>query len=309
MQRDLEASEVYNRECSIQDSWSLIDGFVRRLTVLELEAQDLIELQDLLETNVVNFDVLPQCHHDLDNLKHVWEMVRIIDAQQSEWRRHRWQKMNTKFLRQETNKQLDMVKSLPEDVLTWDVYMGLHESIATIQVPAKSKAVTNIVSIHELMKFVCLATGLPAADRRPEQPSDAHAPLEAAGARHGRSSADRQRDAQEDDAGRALRTRPSKYDKQLCKDRFSGSNCNFNFNLYLSTEHVDDVRAIVQRAVKDLTIEQSLKNYEAVWLSKVFALRPHVRNKNIAYQMKQDKENNTKDGADANVSATSTMYM
>ena len=60
-------------------------------------------------------------------------MVRVIDSQQSEWRRHRWQKMNTRFLRQETNKQLDLVKSLPEDVLTWDVYMGLHESIANIQ--------------------------------------------------------------------------------------------------------------------------------------------------------------------------------
>ena len=65
---------------------------------------------------------------------------------------------------------------------------------------------------------------------------------------------------------------------------------------------MDDVRAIVQRAVKDLTIEQSLKNYEAVWLSKVFALRAHVRNTNIAYQMKQDKENNAKDGVDPNVS-------
>ena len=68
------------------------------------------------------------------------------------------------------------------------------------------------------------------------------------------------------------------------------------------TEHVDDVRAIVQRAVKDLTIEQSLKNYEAVWLSKVFTLREHVRNKNIVYQQKLDKENEGKTGTDPNVS-------
>jgi dynein heavy chain len=42
---------------------------------------------------------------------------------------------------------------------------------------------------------------------------------------------------------------------------------------------VDDVRAIVQRAVKDLAIEMSLKTYEEVWLSKIFELRPHTRNK------------------------------
>ena len=42
------------------------------------------------------------------------------------------------------------------------------------------------------------------------------------------------------------------------------------------TEHVDDVRAQVQRAVKDLSIEQSLKTYDEVWLSKIFELRAHT---------------------------------
>lgn len=42
---------------------------------------------------------------------------------------------------------------------------------------------------------------------------------------------------------------------------------------------MDDVRAIVQRAVKDLAIENALKTYEEVWLGKVFEMRPHVRNK------------------------------
>lgn len=40
---------------------------------------------------------------------------------------------------------------------------------------------------------------------------------------------------------------------------------------------MDDVRAIVNRAVKDLKIEQSLKTYEEVWLSKVFDLKLHSR--------------------------------
>ena len=42
---------------------------------------------------------------------------------------------------------------------------------------------------------------------------------------------------------------------------------------------MDDVRAIVQRAIKDLSIEQSLKTYEEVWLSKKFELCEHARNK------------------------------
>ena len=47
-------------------------------------------------------------------------------------------------------------------------------------------------------------------------------------------------------------------------------------------EHVEDVRAIVQRAVKDLSIEQALKTYEEVWLSKIFELDEHVRNRVVA---------------------------
>ena len=73
---ELEASEVYSRDCSLGESWVIIDNFVKRLEVLENEAQDLIELQDLLETSVVNFSLLPQCHLDLSNLKSVWETVR-----------------------------------------------------------------------------------------------------------------------------------------------------------------------------------------------------------------------------------------
>ena len=60
LQRDLASSEVYGRGCSLREAWVCLDSLVRRLEVLENEAQDLIELQELLETNVVNFSILPQ---------------------------------------------------------------------------------------------------------------------------------------------------------------------------------------------------------------------------------------------------------
>ncbi|CAH1797693.1 unnamed protein product [Owenia fusiformis] len=240
---NLEDSEVYNRDYSIGDAYSSLDNFMSSLTVLENEAQDLIELQELLETSVVNFSILPQCRHDLNNLKQVWETVRLIDDQQSEWKRHRWQKMNTKFLRDETNKQLDIVKTLPEDVFMWDVYMGLLESITTIQ--------------------ACL----PLID---------------------------------DLSNPAMRTRHWKQlvrvtggALQIDNDTLKRMTLGELLSLGLQ-KHVDDVRAIVQRAVKDLSIEQSLKTYEEVWLSKIFDLRSHVRVKapttagTVIEQSKQD---------------------
>ncbi|XP_069115919.1 uncharacterized protein [Argopecten irradians] len=226
--QELENSDVYQRDCIIGDAWVIIDNFAKRLTVLENEAQDLIELQELLETSVVNFAILPQCRHELNNLKQVWETVRVIDEQQAEWKRHRWQKMNTKFLREETNKQLDIVRALPEDIFTWDVYMGLHESITTVQ------------------------TCLPLID---------------------------------DLSNPAMRTR---HWKQLVRvtggaltidnDTLKRMTLGELLSLGLQT-HVDDVRVIVQKAVKDLSIEQSLKTYDEIWLSKIFETRLHTRSR------------------------------
>lgn len=52
------------------------------------------------------------------------------------------------------------------------------------------------------------------------------------------------------------------------------SVCNIFF-----TDHAEEVRAIIQRAAKDVAIESSLKTYEEVWLSKIFELRAHTRMK------------------------------
>ena len=67
-------------------------------------------------------------------------------------------------------------------------------------------------------------------------------------------------------------------DSQIVQFSFM-SSITTGLLLFIFSEHVDDVRAIVQRAVKDLAIEMSLKTYEEVWLSKIFELRPHTRNK------------------------------
>ncbi|XP_078672103.1 uncharacterized protein LOC144911712 isoform X1 [Branchiostoma floridae x Branchiostoma belcheri] len=225
---DISQSEVYMRECTFENAWEILGDFRRRLDHLENEAQDLIELQELLETAVVNFSLLPQCRQDLRNLKLVWETWRVVSEQQNDWRLHRWQKIDTKFLRTATQEQLARVKGLPEDTFVWDVYMGMQESIVIIQ--------------------ACL----PLID-------DLRNP--------------------------AMRTR---HWKQLVRitggvlqiDNDSLKKMTLGQLLELGLQrHVDDVRNIVQRAVKEVTIESSLKTYEEIWLSKLFELLQHIKSK------------------------------
>lgn len=45
--------------------------------------------------------------------------------------------------------------------------------------------------------------------------------------------------------------------------------------LIFSSDHPDEVQAIVERANKDIAIESLLNTFEEVWLSRQLELRPH----------------------------------
>ena len=60
LQRDLNGSDVYSRDCDMDEAWRIIDSLQHRLTDMENQAQDLFELQELLEESIVNFSILPQ---------------------------------------------------------------------------------------------------------------------------------------------------------------------------------------------------------------------------------------------------------
>ena len=76
--------------------------------------------QDLLDTAVVNFKVLPQYQRELKHLRLVWEHVRLVETEQSEWRRKHWQKIDTKQLNNNIQKQRDLIQSLPPEVTYHD---------------------------------------------------------------------------------------------------------------------------------------------------------------------------------------------
>ncbi len=54
------SSECIRHECSKEDATDLIAGFAKQLKALQTQAQDLIELQELLETSVFNFSLLKE---------------------------------------------------------------------------------------------------------------------------------------------------------------------------------------------------------------------------------------------------------
>jgi hypothetical protein len=60
LHNDLTESEVFSRLCAQNVAWDTIDKFVKHFVVLEKEAQDLQELQSLLDVTIVNFALLKE---------------------------------------------------------------------------------------------------------------------------------------------------------------------------------------------------------------------------------------------------------
>ena len=54
---------------------------------------------------------------------------RVIKEQQSEWKRHRWQRIKTKLLKRGLDAQYELVVKLPDRVHSWDVTLSLEEAI------------------------------------------------------------------------------------------------------------------------------------------------------------------------------------
>lgn len=61
--------------------------------------------------------------------------------------------------------------------------------------------------------------------------------------------------------------------------------------------HVEEVKQIVQKAVKDLSIEQTIKTYEEIWLSKVFSLKiySYPRSDNTDKPLNEDDDKSSHD--------------
>ena len=57
---ELRSSEVYQYSCSASFAFSVLDQFTERIKTLEDDAQDLMELQEFLETSVLDFKILKE---------------------------------------------------------------------------------------------------------------------------------------------------------------------------------------------------------------------------------------------------------
>ena len=72
LQSQFHSSRCLQHDCSHGDAARLAGGFSACLSGLQSQAQDLMELQELLETSVFNFSLLKEFEAELQALGMVW---------------------------------------------------------------------------------------------------------------------------------------------------------------------------------------------------------------------------------------------
>jgi dynein heavy chain len=125
---------LFERNCDTNKAFSLLDEFQSEFEKLKNEADDLKQLQELLDSNVVDFGQLLKCKTNLLYLNHTWNTIKEIRNVHQEWESIRWQKVNIKLVNEETEKQLELLNHLPTDAQSWEVVRGARDDIINLKV-------------------------------------------------------------------------------------------------------------------------------------------------------------------------------
>jgi len=240
LSQDINSSRLFDRQCQHEQASQLIDEFVTRFEGLQNEAADLKQLQELLDSNVVDFGLLSSARTTLGHLKKAWKTVEEVRSRHGEWKSIRWQRVNIKQASEETDRQLEMLAALPEETAAWDVVLGTSGEIGNIKMclPIIEEIANPAMRTRHWKQLVRVS------------------------------------------GGTAL------VDNETLKMLTFGQLLDLNLH-----GHGEEVKLIVQKAVKDLSIEQTLKTYEEIWLSKTFTLQLYENPKpdNLNYsQLNED---------------------
>lgn len=73
---EINNSCLFQRDTSYDQAYIIMENFFQSYNSLQNKAEDLKQLQELLESNVVDFSLLSKSKNILFNLKQLWRSVR-----------------------------------------------------------------------------------------------------------------------------------------------------------------------------------------------------------------------------------------
>lgn len=70
-------SSLFDRECEDESAFKMLDEFTGRLENLQNQAEDLKQLQELLDSNIVDFSQLVKAKSTIFYLRLTWKTIKF----------------------------------------------------------------------------------------------------------------------------------------------------------------------------------------------------------------------------------------
>ncbi|GAB9467560.1 hypothetical protein Gpo141_00004900 [Globisporangium polare] len=120
---------------AIADVYESLDAYHAKLALVEQDAARLMELEDMFELAPSKYDTLAVLRSDFVLLKHVWDLVALLDAVfVTKWQPLLWHDVNTDLLMEEVD-EIERTRHalLPSNMLRtvkdWPVYKHLAQKL------------------------------------------------------------------------------------------------------------------------------------------------------------------------------------
>ena len=109
---------------------------------MEKEMKALHEAADLFEVTVLEFKQLKACRREVKLVKHLWDLVTLVQSSFNDWNTTLWSDINVENMELECKKFVKDIRGLDKEMRAWDAFSGLESSVKNM--------VTSLRAVGEL---------------------------------------------------------------------------------------------------------------------------------------------------------------
>ena len=132
VRREYKENAPFAADIAVNEAYDLIAEYHEALNALEERAAKLTDLEKVFELNVSKHRQIKKCRAENRLLKVVWDMGAVIKHQAEDWKKTRWNAIDTDELLVETKKLQKSLLQLPSETQGWDVYQGLTAEVKNL---------------------------------------------------------------------------------------------------------------------------------------------------------------------------------
>ncbi|ESS67196.1 hypothetical protein TCDM_04102 [Trypanosoma cruzi Dm28c] len=110
-----------------------LDDVYKHFLVIEHEAKELQNLQELFDLTSAQFKEIRECRHELMMLKQVWDLNEHVMSQFSDWMKSTFKSADVSLFEDECKKLSKQLQQQPMKVKSWDCFKGVDEQVRNMR--------------------------------------------------------------------------------------------------------------------------------------------------------------------------------